>query len=115
MGSLRAESLNFTADWAPGETRTQLRCRDAIADPMQPREPVAWDCRSTLAVLDKRRGASRRSPSAFAEQDYSHGPEEDQQIEQQRVILDIVKIIFELLDGLLDIPAIGVAHLRPTG
>jgi len=51
--------------------------------PMQPREPACLGCRCRFSCAGQAMRVSRRSSRAFAEQDYSYGPEENQQIEQQ--------------------------------
>ena len=39
---------------------------------------------------------------ALAEQDDAHGLEEDDEVEQQRMVLDVVKVVFELVIRILD-------------
>src|SRR5439155_14790459 len=56
-----------------------------------------------------------RSPSTLAEEHDPDGLDEDQQIEQERMVLDVEKIVLEFLDRLFQIAAIGVAYLRPAG
>src|SRR5437762_649613 len=57
----------------------------------------------------------RRSPSAGTKQHHPDGLDQNQQIEQKRMVLDVIKIVFELLDRLFEIAAVGVAYLCPTG
>src|ERR1700736_6682983 len=64
---------------------------------------------------DKRGGDLRRSACALTEHDHPDGLEQNQDIEQQRMVLDIVEIVLELLDGFFHVRAVGIAHLRPTG
>src|SRR6185312_3953452 len=56
-----------------------------------------------------------QSARAFAQQDDAHRFEQDQQIEQQRVVLDVVDVVFELLYGVVDGGDVAMPDLRPTG
>src|SRR5580765_8450101 len=51
---------------------------------------------------------------ALAEHDHSHGLDQNEQVENERVVLDVVEVILQLTHRLLDCGAIRVAHLRPS-
>src|SRR3954468_19167531 len=55
------------------------------------------------------------STRALGEQYDADRLEQDQQIEEGRIILGIEQIIFELLARILDRGAIGIVDLRPAG
>lgn len=45
---------------------------------------------------------SAPSAGALAREYHSHGLEHDQQIKEERVVLDIVEVVLQLLDRILD-------------
>src|ERR1700733_12253552 len=53
------------------------------------------------------------SAAAFSVHDF-HGLDQDQQVEQQVVILDVVQIVLQLLDGIRLGRSVGIAQLRPA-
>ena len=52
---------------------------------------------------------------ALAREHHAHGLEQDHQVQQQRVVLDVVEVVLQLLLRVLDRRAVLVAHLRPAG
>jgi hypothetical protein len=54
------------------------------------------------------------STDALAPQHDLHGLEQDGQVEEQAVVLDVVKVVLEFVQGVLDRGAVGV-DLRPAG
>src|SRR6202040_217824 len=54
-----------------------------------------------------------RLAGPIANHDDSYRIDKDEQVEQKRVVLDIVKIVFKLLDCMFYGRAIRVAYLRP--
>src|SRR5690242_3144838 len=59
--------------------------------------------------------ASMRLPRARRKQHDADRLEENQQIEEWRVIFGVIEIVFELLPRILDRRAIGIVDLRPAG
>src|SRR4051812_27225516 len=51
----------------------------------------------------------------LAGQNHAHGLEQDDDVEEQRVILDVVEVVLQLLDRVVDRRAVVIAHLRPSG
>ena len=52
---------------------------------------------------------------AVAQKDHAHRFEQNQHIQQQRVVLDVVDVVFELLDRVVDGGHVAMSDLRPTG
>src|SRR4051794_30524486 len=67
-------------------------------------------CRAPLTV-DK----FVMSTCSLAEQDNLHRLEQDHQVEEQGMVLDVVKVVLKLLLGIFDRGAIVQADLGPSG
>src|SRR4030095_16450224 len=62
-----------------------------------------------------RRGFATPSARALAKENDSHGLEQDQEVEENRVVLDVVEVVLEFFHRLLDVGTVAVPHLCPTG
>src|SRR5213593_768658 len=67
----------------------------------------------TWATTGVRRGRGASLPGALAKKNDARRLEQDDEIQDERVVLDVVEIVFQLLDRLLDSRAVRVAHLGP--
>src|SRR5579884_2624977 len=70
--------------------------------------------RIRVAVTAAVRASSGRSCAAQA-QHHAHGAYEDQEVEQQRPVLDVVQVVLELGQHLLLRRGVRHVHLRPAG
>src|SRR5437899_4451514 len=86
----------------------KLLCCETVARRMRTRRNVRD---SALRILI---GRARSLSRAFAEQNDADRFEQDNEIENEGVVLDVVKIVFQLLDRLFDGRAVRVAHLGPS-
>src|SRR5512141_1083978 len=53
--------------------------------------------------------------STFARHDHADRLEEDDDVEEQRVVLDVVKIVLQFLNGVVERRTVVIADLRPPG
>ena len=60
-------------------------------------------------------GAQGASARALRENHHLQGFQENDQIQEQRQILDVVEIVLQLLQGVFDRRRIGIADLGPAG
>src|SRR6218665_2303049 len=74
-------------------------------------EEASWPMQQPCAL---RSTATRRSACAFSGQHHSHGFQHDQQIQEERVVLDVVQVVLQLLDRILDRRAVLVTNLSPA-
>src|SRR5262249_23154158 len=56
-----------------------------------------------------------RWSSTPGEQHHLHGVEQDQEVEEQREILDVVEVVLQLLQRVFDRGAVAIPDLRPAG
>eukprot|EP01041_Mallomonas_annulata_P019862 gene19862-39402_t len=56
-----------------------------------------------------------RSASALSQQHHLHRVDQDQQVEEEAVVLHVVQVVLQLLDGIINGRAILVADLGPAG
>src|SRR5947207_940904 len=57
----------------------------------------------------------RLSSASLPEQDRMDRLKHDHRVEFERVMPDVIKIVFQFLDRILVALAIGIIYLRPTG
>src|SRR5262249_18152212 len=62
-----------------------------------------------------RRCPDPRVSSTPGEQHDLHGVEQDQEVEEQREILDVVEVVLQLLERIFDRGAVAIPDLRPAG
>src|SRR5882672_9765408 len=111
--------------WEPRASRQRIPCR-------LPDRPTRWgtgnntpvkvdhscDCYSQDKPQRRLEGAVHTLQPGLArtlaKQDDLRGLEKDDEVQEQRVILDVVKIELELLHGVVDRRSVGVADLGPT-
>src|SRR3569623_3760359 len=77
------------------------------ASPANSRAASAWLHRMIVAAI----GLTR----AFRPQHDADRLEDEQQVEERRVVLRIIQVVFELLPAVLDRRAVGIIDLRPAG
>src|SRR3569832_1648406 len=81
--------------------------RRVNATPAKSRAASAW--------LHRTRVTGMMLACAFRPQHDADRLEDDQQVEERRVVLGIIEVVFELLARIVDRGAIGVVDLRPAG
>src|SRR5215475_3960763 len=62
-----------------------------------------------------RRCPDPRWSSTSGEQHDLHGVEQDQEVEEQRKILDVIEVVLQLLQRIFDRGAVAIPDLRPAG
>src|SRR5215470_18385976 len=62
-----------------------------------------------------RRCPDPRVSSTPGEQHDLHGVEQDQEVEEQREVLDVVEVVLQLLERIFDRGAVAILDLRPAG
>src|ERR1017187_8128183 len=83
------------------------------AIPITPMEAFWLEGNRTQAFL---RAAARLLPLSPAEGEYSHdGPGHDDQVEADRLVLDVVEVVAELHTGVVDAAPVAGVHLSPSG
>src|SRR5439155_22935105 len=82
-------------------------CSETVARRMRTRRNVRD------SALRSPIGRARSLSRALAEQNDANRFEQDDEIENEGVVLDVIKIVFQLLDRLFDGRAVRVAHLGP--
>src|ERR1017187_10863549 len=82
------------------------------AIPITPMEAFWLEGNRTQAFL---RAAARLLPLSPAEGEYSHdGPGHDDQVEADRLVLDVVEVVAELHTGVVDAAPVAGVHLGPS-
>src|SRR5262245_54784828 len=70
-----------------------------------PRTAAKWPAAPTAAWLLR----------TFAGQNHAHGLEQNDDVEEQRMVLDVVEVVLQLLYRVVERGAVVVADLRPPG